>query len=229
MIQQSIHPSHASRVFRRCRGAWLAAALLASGCASGGGTRAPALQNVGGVQARDIAVGDRGLVTGVGIEGHDVVSMTDRMARDLMSAPFFGGLSQAPRIIIDGEYFSNEGSQIINKRLITDRLRVELNRAAAGRMVFVGRHYAQMVSQERELKREGVTDIGTTGLTRAQAGADFRLGGTIGTLDSRDPRTGVTQRYNQIVFELVDLETGVLAWSGMYEFQRAAADDVIYR
>lgn len=206
----------------------LLALVLLAGCASSSGTGKP-LQNVGGVQARDLDVGSKGLVTGVGIEGHDVVSMTKRMARDLLAADFHASLAGPPRVIIDGEYFSNEGSQIVNKRLITDRLRVELNRAAAGRMVFVGRHYAGMVAHERELKREGVTDIGTIGLTKAQAGGDFRLGGTIGTLDSRDPNTGIVQRYNQIVFELVDLETGVLVWTNLYEFQRAAADDVIYR
>jgi hypothetical protein len=37
------------------------------------------------------------------------------------------------------------------------------------------------------------------------------------------------QRYNQITFEMIDLERGTVAWSGIYEFARAAADDVIYR
>src|SRR5512145_2811689 len=59
---------------------------------------------------------------------------------------------------------------------ITDRLRVELNRSAAGRMVFLGRHYGDMVAKERELKREGGADAGTIRSTKAQAGADFRLG-----------------------------------------------------
>jgi hypothetical protein len=67
---------------------------------------------------------------------------------------------------VDGEFFHNESAQAINKNLITDRLRIGLNRAARGRMVFVGRHYAGMVQQERDLKRQGVVDVGTTGLTQ---------------------------------------------------------------
>ncbi|MEO6323233.1 MAG: penicillin-binding protein activator LpoB [Thermoanaerobaculia bacterium] len=210
---------------KRFIGAFLAT-LAVAGCASDGGGQ---LQNVNGVKARDMPVDSKGLVTGTGIEGQDIVSMTNRMGRDLMAAPFLNGLPKPPRIIIDEQYFRNEGSQIINRRLITDRLRVELNRSSQGRLTFVGREYAKMVATERDLKRQGATDVGTTGMTRAQAGADYRLGGTISTLDSRDPRSGVVERYNQIIFEMIDLESGVIAWSGIYEFKRAAADDVIYR
>jgi hypothetical protein len=135
----------------------------------------------------------------------------------------------APQIIVDSQYFSNESSQRINKDLITNRLRVALNRSSQGRISFVGRQYAAMVAEERDLKRAGIVDVATTGLTQAQAGGDFRLAGTIGSLDSRDPSSGMVQRYTQIVFELVDLERGIVVWSGMYEFGRAAADDVVYR
>lgn len=200
----------------------LSGALLA-GCASGG------YPNAAGVSAVDLPVERRGLVSGVGIEGHDIVSMTDRMMRDILGSSFMAAATTPPRVIVDGQYFVNEGSQPLNKNAITDRLRVELNRASQGRMVFVGRQYSTMVAEERALKREGVTDVGTTGLTHAQAGGDFRLGGRISSLDSRSAKTGLVQRYNQIVFEMVDLESGVIVWSGIYELQRAGADDVVYR
>ena len=171
----------------------------------------------------------RGPVGGVGIEGNDIIAMTDMMMRDMLGNAQLAGRNPAPRVIVDGEFFTNESIQPINKNTITDRLRVGLNRASQGRMVFVGRQFAGMVQQERELKRQGVVDVGTTGLTRAQAGADYRLGGRISSLDARNAKTGLQQRYNQIIFEMVDLETGVIVWSGMYEFARSAADDVIYR
>lgn len=202
----------------------LASLLLVAGCAS-----APAGSQPSGMRTVDVPVDSRGPVRGVGIEGADIVSMTDRMMRDLLATPAISGLAQAPRVIIDSEYFQNESSQRINKNAITDRLRVELNRAAQGRLLFVGRSYSGMVEHERALKREGVTDSGTRGSARAQAGADFRLGGRISSVDARDPRTGVIQRYNQIVFEMIDLEDGIITWSGIYEFQRASADDIIYR
>ena len=171
----------------------------------------------------------KGPVAGVGIEGQDIVSMTDQMMRDMLNDPIFGGAGKRPRVIIDSEYFVNESSQAISKNLITQRLMVNLNRAAKQRMQFLNRQNAAMVEKERDLKRSGTTDVGTTGLTKAQAGADYRLSGRINTLDTRSKSSGLVQRYTQISFEMTDLESGEIVWSGIYEFSRAGADDVVYR
>ena len=212
-------------------GLWLACGALLFVAATGEARepKKPQLENRNGVQTRDLDPSQKGIVTGVGIETHDIQTMTNQMARDMFASGFLNGLSKPPRVLIDEQEFRNEGSQIINRRMITQRLMTELNRAAQGRMSFVGQRYAGMVAKQRELKREGMTDVGTTGMTGAQAGVDYFLGGAIMTLDSRDPQSGVIQRYNQIAFELVDAETGAVVWTGMYEFQRAAADDVVYR
>lgn len=173
--------------------------------------------------------GTSGRVQGIGLESQDLVSMTDRMMRDMMQNPQLVNRSMPARIIVDAEYFRNESSSRINKNSITDRLRVELNRAANGRMVFVGRHYSDMVESERDLKRSGVTDGGTIRQTQATAGADFRLGGRITSLDAMDTRSGEASRYHQVIFEMVDLEYGTIVWSGMYEMRKSAQDDIIYR
>lgn len=185
--------------------------------------------NMVAVPARPVDPGVPGPVSGIGIESHDILAMTDQMVRDMLSSPDLAGRSKAPRVVVDSEFFKNAGSQAINRDLITSRLRVNLNRASQGRLTFVTRANVNMVAEERDLKRQGVTDVGTTGLTKAVAGADFRLTGEISTLDARNPRTGMMQRYNQITFEMVDLESGQIVWSGQYEFERAAADDVVYR
>jgi PBP1b-binding outer membrane lipoprotein LpoB len=151
------------------------------------------------------------------------------MMRDMLTEPRLANATTPPQVILDGEYFVNESSSRINRNQITDRLRIGLQRAAQGRMQFVGRHYANMVAAERNLKRQGVVDKATTGMAGAQKGGDYRLGGRITSLDARDTRTGMAQRYTQITFEMVDLESGEIVWSGIYEFQKAAADDVIYR
>lgn len=170
-----------------------------------------------------------GPVSGIGIESHDIVSMTDKMVRDMLSNPTLAGRKTPPRIVIDSKRFRNTGTQAINRDLITNRLLVGLNRAAHGRMMFVTRKDLDLVQKERDLKRQGVTDVGTTGLTRAMAGVDYRLTGEIATEDMRNPKTGMMERYNQITFEMLDMETGAIVWTGMYEFARAAADDVMYR
>lgn len=170
-----------------------------------------------------------GAVQGVGMETQDIISMTDRMVRDILANPFWVSHSGPPRIIVDANYFANDSSTIINKNLITDRLRVDLNRAAAGRMIFVGRHYANMVEHERMLKQQGVVDAGTKKHVDKTLGADYRLGGRITTRDAVTPNTGIRSRYTQIVFELVDLQQGAIVWSGIYGFRKTSRDSVIYR
>lgn len=182
-----------------------------------------------GVAAKSFDPTVRGPVSGVGIEAQDIISMTDEMMRDMLTSPALSARTKPPRVIIDDAAFRNESSQPINKKLIVNKLRVNLARAAEGRMRFVGREFADVVQKERTLKREGITDVGTTGLTKAQAGVDYRLTGTIATLDSSSRKSGLEQRYTQITFEMIDLESGELVWGNTYEISRAAADDVLYR
>lgn len=200
------------------------AALALTGCAT------PNLDNSAGrkVVYQDVSTSSS-RVAGVGVESQDVVSMTDRMIRDILATPQIAGRSTPPRIIIDSEYFANDSSSRINKNLITDRLRIELNRAAQGRLVFVARHYGDMVAKERDAKRNGDTDRGTIRSTKAKAGADFRLGGRITSLDANSAASGTLSRYHQISFELIDLEYETIAWSGLFEFKKEAQDDVLYR
>jgi curli biogenesis system outer membrane secretion channel CsgG len=198
-------------------------AIALSACATS------AVQYSAGVPARQIDPSTAGPVAGVGVEGRDYVSMTDQMIRDMLANRTLAGREKAPRIVIDSQYFKVGGSQAINRDLITERLRVNLNRAAQGRMSFIDRTHLDAIQRERDLKRQGLTDTGTVGMTQAVAGSDYLLRGAISSQDSRSVSTGMTQRYNQISFEMVDVESSEIVWSGLYEFARAAADDVVYR
>lgn len=199
-------------------------AILLAGCGSTTLNNAPGRP----VIYQDVA-STSATVAGVGVESQDVVSMTDRMVRDILSNPQISGRTTPARIIIDSEFFTNDSSSRINKNAITDRLRVELNRAAQGRLVFVARHYGNMVSKERDAKRSGDFDGGTIRKTAARAGGDFRLGGRITSIDAAQQSTGMVSRYHQITFELIDLEYETIAWSGLYEFKKEAQDDILYR
>lgn len=168
-------------------------------------------------------------VTGVGIESQDIINMTDRMMHDILTFPAFLRSKTPPKVIIDAEYFKNQGSTRINKNMITDRLRTELNRAAAGKMMFIGREYMNMMLKELQLKQAGIIREGGPTSELQAYGADFRLGGRISSLDSVNPKTGGFSRYHQILFEMIDLNTGEIAWSGSYDFKKSGQEDIIYR
>jgi len=180
-------------------------------------------------QAVDLDPDARGVVSGVGIEGQDLGRMADQMVRDLMANPEVSNRAVPPRIILDSSDLRNQSSQRIDKDIITDELRGRLMNAARGKMRFVSREFIAAVEQERALKREGVVDTGTTGLTKATAGADYKLVGKITSLDSRNNDTGMQERLTVISLEMLDLEYGTLVWNGTYKIRRAGADDVVYR
>ncbi|UAW99461.1 hypothetical protein KEM63_05705 [Halopseudomonas nanhaiensis] len=202
----------------------VACALLLSACA---GT---AVNNTAGRQTiyEDVRTSSS-TVQGIGLESQDIVAVTDQMMRDMLANPALARRATPPRIILDSAYFTNESASRINKNMITDRLRIELQRAAQGRMVFIGREHAAMVEAERDLKRAGVTDAGTIRSTQGTAGADFRLVGRITSADAVDTYSSATSRYQQLTFEMIDMEYGTVVWAGMYEMKKTAQDDVIYR
>ena len=185
--------------------------------------------NYAGTTTQYKSINESGPVGGIGMQANDITAMTDKMVRDLLSTPALVNRPTPPRIIVDSQYFTNEGSSPVNKNLLTDRLRSNLLRASQGRLVFVARSSIDVVEKERALKRQGTVDSGTIRSTQATAGADFRLVGRIATRDAVDQSTGMKQRYTQVTFELIDLEYGTLIWSNQYEYQKAAQDDIVYR
>lgn len=171
----------------------------------------------------------KGSVVGVGIESQDVINVTDKMMRDILATPAIANHSTPPRVVIDSSYFRNASSSIINKDVFTDRLRVELTRAAKGKIVFLARHLAEMTEKEYALEDAGVVSEGTQGETKQALGYDYRMGGRIVSIDMADPKTGALSRYHQITFELVERGSGVIVWSGIYEFKKTSQDDIVYR
>lgn len=201
------------------------AVLVLSGCTG----VSPKAQRYVGTPATYVDTQVQGPVSGVGVESQDIDAMADKMARDLLATPEIAARTVPPRIVLDDSDFQNRGSQAFDKGMITDSLRVRLNRAARGRMTFLDRQHMATVERERELKRKGATDVGTTGLTRAVAGADFKLTGSIRTLNLSNNNTGMRQRRTQVTFEMTDLESSALVWSNDYTFQKSAADDITYQ
>lgn len=187
----------------------------------------PAPPPAAAVTYRDI--GSQGLVAGLGTESQDIVSVTDAMVRDLLSSPIMGQFNRPPRILVDAEGFRTDGVQRINKELIVDRLRINLQRAAKGRLHFVSREATADVARERDLKDAGITDRGTNARAAAVAGVDYLMRGKMLTQDKRSASNGAVERYTQFSFELIDAQNQVSVWANLYEMQKGGRDDAVYR
>lgn len=185
--------------------------------------------NFDGMTPTELARGRIEGPSGIGIEGRDIVRISGEIVSDLLANPIFANAVRPPQVIVDAQHFRNLSAQRLNLNLFTDRIRVEMNRTARGRIVFISRENSAMVEDERGMRRAGRVDVGTRGMTRAQAGADYRLTGRINTEETLNGASGVQRRFTQVVFEMVDMERGMVAWSDIKEFERAAAQPVMYR
>jgi len=137
----------------------------------------------------------------IGIDPADLVTITDRMVKEMMESPRLGKATSPPRVVIDSAFFRLEGPQPLNKGLLVDRLRIELMRAAKDRMIFVHR----------------------------DAVAEYYLVGTLKAMTMANPSTGQRSRYHQLTFEMQDFINKEVVWSGMYETTKTSVEDVIYR
>ncbi len=205
-------------------------AVVATVAGAGCATRyAPRVANPSGVQTVYEDHRSTGQFAGMSLESQDIVRMSDTMVRDMLTSGILVDPSNPPFVLIDHTDFGNDSARAFNKKLIVNRIRIELQRAARGRMVFVSRQATASTEMERELKRSGRVSSGSQPLTRATAGVDYKLQGEFLTLDTRGGAEGGHTRYTQVSFEMVDKETNEIVWANIYEFRKASSDDLVYR
>jgi PBP1b-binding outer membrane lipoprotein LpoB len=165
---------------------------------------------------------------GIGIASRDISAISDQIVRDLLSYPEIVDRPLPPRIIIQGADLKNLSMQRFQRDMLTDALRSQLNRASRGKLRFISRESAMLVEQERAMKEEGFVDGGVTDPNRMRRGADYQMIGKITSIDTRNVDSGTTQRRTQILFELVDLTTADIVWTGEpYVFLRATDMDIV--
>jgi penicillin-binding protein activator len=183
-----------------------------------------------GTQATELDPNGRGAISGIGIESRDIDAMADMVLRDITQRADIMNRPEPPRIIVDHSDFRNESMQRMNAKLVTDALRSSLNRTSAGRVRFINRANMERIMQERELKRDGIADVGTLGTKQGISGSDYFMTANMVSLESRDGKSGIQQRRTQITFELIESETGDIVYtSEPFVTFRAAAEDVVYR
>jgi len=197
----------------------LAVAGLVSGCASTG------VKNPSGVPVTQMRPDEQGFVVGTGIESQDLLAVTDKMARSILTTPQITNAQGTPRVVLDPVI--NETRFPINKDIFLTRIRAELNTKARGKVIFLARERMAALEHERQLKQSGqVTSSSDPNLVEFK-GADFFLTGKLSGLSTKT--SAGTSDYILYTFQLVDARTTDIIWEDSAEIKKQGLEDAAYR
>ncbi len=197
----------------------LALAGLLAGCASRG------VRNPSGTAVTEMRADERGFVAGTGIESQDLVAVTDKMARSILSTPEIANAAGRPVIVLDPVI--NETRFAVNKDIFLTRIRTELNSKARGRVVFLARNRMPALERERDLKQSGAVTSSSDPRAVEFKGADFFLTGKLQGLSTRSNKG--TSDYILYSFQLIDARTSVIVWEDASEIKKQGLEDAAYR
>jgi PBP1b-binding outer membrane lipoprotein LpoB len=192
---------------------------LMTGCASTG------VKNPSGVPVTEMRPDERGFVAGTGVESQDLVGVTDKMARSILGIPQLTRVQGTPRIVLDP--VMNETRFPINKDMFLDRIRIQLNSKATGRVLFLARERMAALEKERALKQAGQVTSSSDPNVVEFKGADFFLTGKLQGLTTRTSRG--TSDYILYSFQLIDARTSDIIWEDSAEIKKQGLEDAAYR
>ena len=144
---------------------------LLVGCASSG------VKNPSGIGVTEMRADERGFVAGTGMESQDLVAVTDKMARSVLSVPEIANAQGIPRIVL--EPVVNDTRFAINKDIFLTRIRTELNTNARNKVRFLAREQMKALERERDLKQSGAVTSNSDPNAVEFKGADFFLTGKL--------------------------------------------------
>ena len=172
-----------------------------------------------GVQVQRVSVEAETSFAGLGIESKDIDVISKNIVADLLVSDFYKNAKTVLIVVLEGAYFKNESSYIINTNLLADRMRISLLRQTKGAIQFVTRQNLQAIIDEA--KTSG-SDIDIT-----EAG--YRMTARITSIHKISNETGIKSNYFQFSFELLNLQKGSILWANIYDIKKLGADDTIYR
>ena len=194
-------------VVRRCAlAAALAAAagLLPTACAPRG--------------VRRMHVDQASLAEDTGVSSQDLRTVTQRMARSLITIHAIAQAPHPPRVAF--LEMANRSNEILDTNMFLEKIRSQLIKYSGGRLRFLDRASVKVIIKEREAKRAGLI---TSGKRAGLAGADFFLTGVISSIDKA--RGAHRATYTRFSFRLTDAETSDIVWEDEYEMKKAATRD----
>jgi len=197
----------------------LLSASFLGGCASSG------VKNPSGVPVTEMNADERGFVAGTGVESQDLVAVSDKMARSILSVPQIANASGTPNVVLNPVV--NDTRFPINKDIFLTRIRVLLNSKAQGKVAFLAREQMEALQSERDLKQAGqVTTPSDPNIVEFK-GADFFLTGKLQGMTTR-AQAGLSD-YVLYSFQLIDARSSVIVWEDFAEIKKQGLEDAAYR
>ncbi|MCF7975772.1 MAG: penicillin-binding protein activator LpoB [Phycisphaerae bacterium] len=159
---------------------------------------------------------------GTGIESADIRTVAIKMATSILDTPEIMNADGMPRIALLP--VKNNTRFVISKDIFTQKIRIELNRNAQGKVRFLARDRMEDILQERDDKREGLTSANKI---VSVMGADFFLTGELTGLAKASG--GNRSDYILMSFQLIDTETSDIIWEDAYEIKRVGVTGTVYQ
>ncbi len=197
----------------------LALAGSLSGCASSG------VKNPSGVPVTQMRPDEQGFVAGTGVESQDLVAVTDKMSKSILTTPQITSAQGVPRIVLDP--VNNNTRFPINKDIFLTRIRTELNKKSSGKVIFLARDRMATLERERQMKQAGQVTSSSDPNKVEFRGADFFLTGTLSGLSTRT--SAGTSDYILYSFQLIDARTSEIIWEDSAEIKKQGLEDAAYR
>ena len=168
---------------------------------------------------------EKGKIGGTGVESQDLIRVSDKIARGILSAPQIASAAKPPVVVLDPVI--NDTRFPIRKDIFLERIQAQLISKAAGKVTFLARERLAALEREREMKRTGAVTTASDPTLQEFKGADYFLTGKLSGLSTHNP-DGVSD-YILYTFQLIDARTSVIVWGGDDEIKKQAQSDAVYR
>ena len=149
---------------------------LLTGCATSG------VRNPSATGVTEMRGDEKGFVGGTGVESQDLIRVSDKIARGILSAPQIANAATPPVVVLDPVL--NETRFPINKNIFLDRIQAQLISKAAGKVTFLARERMETLQRERDAKRAGSVTSTSDANVQEFKGADYFLTGKLSGLST---------------------------------------------
>ncbi len=144
----------------------------------------------------------------------DLQMIAEKMVRSLLESPV---IQERHRPVLQVASVRNKTQEHIDTEAITDKIRTAL--LQSGKVQFTAGELRQEILDELEYQSgSGYVDPSTRKRMGKQVGADYLLAGEISSIAKK--RGGTKDVYYKFTLNLIDLETGLIAWADEKEIRK---------